>query len=198
MERNTVKLTKEAKEQLDWLKSSFNFTSFSVCIETIGFFFKNNKINPRDLLTENYTQAIYNLKKDIHSSIENLLNVDNNNTERIIKINRKFEIDYLKPMNIKLFDIHKNSIHEFNQNSNEKIISNITEDSKKIIQLNEKIEIMQLEIQNKKNELSKATNDLSEYHRCLKTLNENMKIKDGIPFINLPVNEAEDLFYLIP
>ncbi|MEB3412001.1 hypothetical protein, partial [Flavobacterium psychrophilum] len=130
----------------------------------------------------------------------------------IIKLNRRFELDYLKPINVKLFDVHKNSIDDFNDKNNSKVISNIIgnsaietsnlqniEENKK---LNETIIKQENAIKFWKEQNEILEKEKKEYHRCMEKLNRNMKVEKTLmgkkPYINLSVEETEKLFYLIP
>ncbi|EKT3964913.1 hypothetical protein AAIP55_002378 [Flavobacterium psychrophilum] len=186
-----LKITKESKNGLEWLKKNYSFNTYSIAIDTAIQFFKNNNISPRERIYNNYSEAIFNFKNELFLKLNEFEKKENENTERIIKLNRRFELDYLKPMNIKLFDVHKNSIDDYNDKNNSKVVSTIEDELLKTNKLNEKIK--SLEIQ-----LEKKDKDLNEYHRCLKILNENVRFKDSVPIINLSVEKINELFYLIP
>ncbi|NJM80499.1 MAG: hypothetical protein HC854_14390 [Flavobacterium sp.] len=198
----TIRLTDEAKDGLDWLKEAYNFTNFSIAVETCSLFFKNNKVNPRDLLSENFSQTLLEFKKEMIHSFEKVIENNNDNIERVIKIERRFEIDYFKPSNIKLIDIHKSNVQSSNDKSNNEIINSLKDTSKELLDLNSKIKILESDNKLKDDLIKSLETEKLEYHRCLKKLNESMRVEkfenSNRPYINLTVSEAEELFYLIP
>ncbi|MFM9512824.1 BfmA/BtgA family mobilization protein, partial [Flavobacterium psychrophilum] len=206
------KITKESKNGLEWLKKNYSFNTYSIAIDTAIQFFKNNNISPRERIYNNYSEAIFNFKNELFLKLDEFEKKENENTERIIKLNRRFELDYLKPINVKLFDVHKNSIDDFNDKNNSKVISNIIgnsaietsnlqniEENKK---LNETIIKQENAIKFWKEQNEILEKEKKEYHRCMEKLNRNMKVEKTLmgkkPYINLSVEETEKLFYLIP
>lgn len=205
--RNTIKITTEAKKELEWLKATFSFPNFSVAIESAALFFQNNKVNPKHILINNYSEIILEFKKDMTEHFTKLENIENSNSERIIKINRRIEEDYIKPINKKLIVLQNMAIDKYNSESNQLLLKN--SDSKnnnnsdllKIEELNKNSLLQEKAIKEYTNIIDKQDLKLKEYHRCLKTLNENMVAEKGFNsklIINLPKEKAEELFYLIP
>ena len=206
--RNTIKITNEAKESLDWLKSNFSFTNFSIAIETASTFFKNNNINPREVMINNFSNSIFKLEKELSLKMENILEIENKNTERIIKLNRRIEEDILKPVNKKINDIHVSVLNDYNNIHNEKVLKSNDENVSdkalidNISELKKIIDQQNKSISGYKDLVEKHESENKEYFRCMKTLNQNMKVENTPSgkkiYINLPVDEAENLFHLIP
>lgn len=200
-----LKITPESKRGLEWLKETYGFRTYSIGIDAVVQFFKHNKINPRDSLSENYSQTLFDFKKEILFEFKTLFERGNLNTERVIKLNRRIEEDFIKPINKKIIDIHKVTLDSYNEKSNNDLVKNILDekdnsesDKLKIQELDKLILKQEKLINDYKKIVEEKDKDLKEYHRCLKTLNLNMRIDSGRPYINLSVSDAEDLFYLIP
>lgn len=205
--RNTIKISSEAKSELDWLKASFSFSNFSITIETVVQFFKNNKINPREVLSNNYSEALFELKKEIALNFEKLEAIENNNTERIIKLNRRIEEDYIKPSNRKLMSINEITQELWSQKKVDDFVEKNTPNQTveksigKIEELQKNSALQEKAISDYKDIILKQEGELREYHRCLKVLSENVKFEKAILgdkyLINLKKEEIEKLFYLI-
>lgn len=198
----SLKIDILAYNSLDKIKSDEAFKSFSDCVLSMCNFFKHNKISPRELLNDNFSQTLLDFKNEILINFKNLNDNNNNNTERVIKIERRFEIDYFKPMNIKLIDIHKSSTQIHNDNSNEKKFEDLKDNSKELLELKNQLINSEKELNKKIELINIIEKNNKEYHRCLETLNKSMKVElvgnTKRPYIDLPVDEAEELFYLIP
>lgn len=67
-----VKLTQEAKENLDWLKKHYAFKSFSILINTLAEFFKGHSIDPRDKPERRFASAVENMETQLTKKFKNL------------------------------------------------------------------------------------------------------------------------------
>jgi hypothetical protein len=207
-----LKIRTESKKGLEWLKENYSFTTYSVAIDTVIQFFKNNNINPRETIYNNYSETIYNFKKELFLKLEGIEKKENDNTERVIKLNRRIEEDLIKPIRKNVYEIHSVAIDYHNTKSNENLIKNIIEEDNKTLNESSNLDkIKELEkVISDQDAIMKKTNSIIEeqdkkmieYHRCLKKLNDNVGFEKGFSgkkvFIDLPFDEVQELFYLIP
>lgn len=208
----TLKITEDAHEGLDWLKELLNVPSYSLCIFESVRFFKENNISPRETISNNYSQSLFNFKKELFLRLEEIEKKENDNTERVIKINRRIEEDSIKPIRKNVFEIHSIAMDYYNSKSNDNLVKNSLEVENKISNetLNlDKIKELEKVIYEQDNNLKKTNaiideqdKKLKEYHRCLKILNEKVGFVDGLTgrkvYIDLPFAEVQNLFHLIP
>ena len=207
-----MKVNSLSKDGLDWLIEQYRFTTYSDCITTIVSFFKNNNVNPRDSVTNGFSETIFNLKKELLQKLEEIEKKESDNTERVIKINRRIEEDSIKPIRKNVFEIHSIAMDYYNSKSNDNLVKNSLEVENKISNetLNlDKIKELEKVIYEQDNNLKKTNTiideqdkKLKEYHRCLKILNEKVGFVDGLTgrkvYIDLPFAEVQSLFHLIP
>ena len=197
-----------AYEGISEIKKNYSFKSFSDCISSMTYFFKNNNISPRENILNNYSESLFALKKELLNKLEDIEKKEHQNTERVIKIQRRIEEDLLKPVSKKINDIHKSTITDFNTKHNlehlkkQEIESYKSKEINKVLELNEIIKEQDKSIEEHKKISDNQEKLLAEYYRCMKKLNENMKVEKTTfgkkIYINLPVEDAEKLFHLIP
>lgn len=204
----SIKVDLAAYTTIEEIKSQYSFKTFSDCLHTMSNFFKSNNISPRDNISNSYSESIFNLKNELLLKLDHLQASEHKNTERIIKMNRAVEESLLKPVSRKVNDIHLSILKDFNTEKNSVFVEKKNpekedqklelkiQDLKTIISEQEKSILEYRELLEKEEAMAK------EYFRCMKTLNQNMKVQNSTfgkkIFINLPVEEAEELFYLIP
>ena len=207
-----MKVNSLSKDGLDWLIEQYRFTTYSDCITTIVSFFKNNNVNPRDSITNGFSETIFNLKKELLQKLEEIEKKESDNTERVIKINRRIEEDSIKPIRKNVFEIHSIAMDYYNSKSNDNLVKNSLEVENKTSNENlniDKIKELEKVIYEQDNNLKKTNaiideqdKKLKEYHRCLKILNEKVGFVDGLTgrkvYIDLPFAEVQNLFHLIP
>ena len=207
-----IRLSKTAKESLDWLKTNYDFTSFSDCVTTMGTFFKSNAVSPRETVSKNFSESLFNLKNEIIFKLEEIKKQEHDNIERVIKINRRIEEDLIKPIKKNVYEIHGVVIEKHNSRANELLMKNAIDDDTKILIESSSLDkikelekvIYQQDINTKKNRfiIEEQDKKMNEYHRCLRILNEKVGYVDNIMgkkvFIDLPFDDVQALFYLIP
>lgn len=208
----TLKITKEAHEGLDWLKESINAPSYSICIFESVRFFRENNVSPRSSIFNNFEDSFSKFKNELITNFGEIKEKEHVNSERIIKLIRRIEIDSVLTIREKTNEIHSiitqdidKKIIENNLNSNIDLdnhsieSANLTIKNEKLIGVNSELSKSVFE---KDNLISDLENSLKEYKRCLETLNKNVRYSTGIGakkiFIDLTVEEVENLFYLIP
>lgn len=207
-----LKITSESKKGLEWLKEAYSFTTYSVAIDTVVQFFKNNNVSPKDLISNSFSESLFNFKKELFLKLEEIEKKENDNTERVIKINRRIEEDSIKPIRKNVFEIHSVAMDFYNSKSNDNLIKSVLADDKKIsnesLNINKILELEKV-ISDQDSNISKTNaiideqdKKLKEYHRCLKILNEKVGFVDGLTgrkvYIDLPFAEVQNLFHLIP
>lgn len=204
----SIKVDLAAYSTIEEIKTNYSFKTFSDCLHTMSNFFKSNNISPRDNITNSYSESIFNLKNELLLKLDHLQASEHKNTERIIKMNRAVEETILKPVGKKINDIHYSTVKDYNAQKNSEVLSKSgTENQKaalelKIKNLRDIISEQEKSILEYQSLLEKEEAKSKEFFRCMKTLNQNMKVQNSTfgkkVFINLPVEEAEQLFYLIP
>lgn len=207
-----LKITPESKEGIEWLKQAYSYRTYSIAIDNVVLFFKRNKINPTDDISENYSQVMFDLKKELIDNFKEVIKNNDKNSDRIIRIVKNIENLSIKP-NVKI-TAENNTIlkTEFSKNRNKEIINqSINLDINENLQDENLTKILELEnIILEQDKLIKSKDliaenldlKIKEYHKCLKKLNENVGFVDGLTgkkvYIKLPFEEVEKLFYLIP
>ncbi|ELY2018805.1 hypothetical protein SL053_002740 [Flavobacterium psychrophilum] len=194
--RKPIQLDEVSKANIDWLKKTYSFSGYIECINFVTAFFKNNKIDPRSKLEENFTIAVEQMESRL--------------IKRFNQLQSRITID------IEYFNKFDNKFDSFNDIFNEKIIKNKIQNETENtlintsnLQNNEEIRKLNDTILKQENAIKvwKEQNEIlekekKEYHRCMEKLNRNMKVEKTLmgkkPYINLSVEETEKLFYLIP
>jgi uncharacterized coiled-coil protein SlyX len=190
-----IKLSDELALKFEALKLRLRYTKNTDFINDMCDFFEVNNVN---LKSENYKSSFTVLTEFLNKKF-NQLQARNTAVER----------DYFVSFNRKIDSIYEESIKNDIAKSNEKLVENLpkldnsNEDhSFKITEFEKLILSQEKSIDSSNNIIAKQDDLIKEYHRCLKLLNENIKFENGISgkkvFINLPLEEANKLFYLIP
>lgn len=204
-----VKISETAKESLDWLKSNYQFNNFSDCITTIASFFKNNNVSPRDSISNNFTVSLFETKSEIKTDIVDLKKFIKEDSQSMRKRHGAIERDYFMAMNRKIDSIYKKLIDDGIDERNEKLEKKLINDDEKVIDYSDALKKNNelLESRNKTiNELQTIVNKqdktMNEYFQTLKKLNDSIKYEKTLTgnkiFINLSLDEVNDLFKIIP
>lgn len=178
-----LKITPTAKKGLEWLKKEYSFTTYSVAVDTVVQFFNNNKINPRETISNNYTESLVLVRKEI-TELKNFITSD---SQSLRKRHGAIERDYFIYMKQKLDELTSEK-----GNNNQAQIEGI------INQAREELEQKNKMIQELKKELITVKAKANNYYSFLEKLNQNMgykETKEGkIVIINLPLEEVDKLF----
>ena len=205
----TLKITEDAHEGLDWLKDLLNVPSYSLCILESVRFFKNNNVSPRDSINNTFTNYLIETKSEIKTDIVDLKKFIKEDSQSMRKRHGAIERDYFMAMNRKIDSIYKKLIDDGIEERNEKLESKLISDDEKVIDYSDALKKNNelLESRNKTiNELQtivdKQDRTMNEYFQTLKKLNDSIKYEKSLTgnkiFINLSLDEVNDLFKIIP
>lgn len=188
----TIAITKASKQLLNGMREQYNFSSYNELISQFEAFFRLNKLNPRDITLNNFDKKIVTLNRTIEDE-----------NERIIKIIRNIELTKIDSVIRKLSNVEKGFTEFIFTNRKQNLIDDFTKsDDNNSSEYLLTIEKLKNEINDFKISKVKIEKDLSEYHRCLETLNKSLKVvnsdNERKAFFNISVEEVEQLFYLIP
>ena len=122
--KTTIQIDKTLKERIDMISKEYNRNTPNQTLELIINYLNRNEI---DLNIELKNELYQNLKK-FDKDLENKFKLVNNSTERIIKIIRRYEIDYFS----KIAEINNEHLRE-NIYKNEIDISIVKDFFEKII-----------------------------------------------------------------
>lgn len=204
-----LKITTESKKGLEWLKEAYSFTTYSVAIDTVVQFFKNNNVSPRDSISNNIANFLFETKSEIKTDIVDLKKFIKEDSQSMRKRHGAIERDYFMAMNRKIDSIYKKLIDDGIDERNEKLEKKLINDDDKVIDYSDALKKNNelLESRNKTiNELQtivdKQDRTMNEYFQTLKKLNDSIKYEKTLTgnkiFINLSLEEVNDLFKLIP
>lgn len=205
----SMKVNSLSKDGLDWLIEQYRFTTYSDCITTIVSFFKNNNVSPRDSISNNFTVSLFETKSEIKTDIVDLKKFIKEDSQSMRKRHGAIERDYFMAMNRKIDSIYKKLIDDGIDERNEKLEKKLINDDEKVIDYSDALKKNNelLESRNKTiNELQtivdKQDITMNEYFQTLKKLNDSIKYEKTLTgnkiFINLSLEEVNDLFKLIP
>ncbi|WP_353098023.1 BfmA/BtgA family mobilization protein [Empedobacter brevis] len=102
--KTTIQIDKKLKEKIDTISAKYDRTTPNQTLEFILNYLERNDI---DLNIELKNELYQNLKK-FDKDLENKFKLVNNSTERIIKIIRRYEIDYFS----KIAEINNEHLRE--------------------------------------------------------------------------------------
>lgn len=102
--KTTIQIDKKLKEKIDTISVKYDRTTPNQTLEFIINYLDRNEI---DLNIELKNELYQNLKK-FDKDLENKFKLVNNSTERIIKIIRRYELDYFS----KIATINENSLRQ--------------------------------------------------------------------------------------
>lgn len=215
-----IKISEKAKENINNLKEDNKFSTFSECINEISRFFKINNLSPRDIIAVNEKQTLFENHYALLNEfkiLKELFKVDFIDLKKFIKEDSQslrkrhgaLERDSFIPMGRKIDEIYKLSIDNSINLRNEKLENTLINDDEKVIDYSDALK--------KNNELlvsrNKTINELqtivdkqditiNEYFQTLKKLNDSIKYEKSLTgnkiFINLSLDEVNDLFKIIP
>ena len=156
-----VRFSQITKESLDWVKTTYSFSTYDVAVSTVIQFFKINNVSPRDILSNNTKQDT----AEKHLLLLNEFKILNANLKRefkpLIEIYKAVERDQLKPIHRKIDTIYTNLVDDktiFENTTLEKkehAMEEVPKLNKQIINLNKKIE----ELSNSNANLHKIIDD---------------------------------------
>jgi len=126
-----MKVSELAKENFDSLKDRFDFPSSSECIIAVYNFFKNNNVSPREILSNNYSSLLFDMKKEIKEEFADLKKYMQSDSQSLRKRHGAIERDYFISFSRKLNDIHDVVIEKNNDSIISKIEDNIYNDNNK-------------------------------------------------------------------
>lgn len=215
-----IKISEKAKENIDNLKEDNKFSTFSECINEISRFFKTNNLSPRDIIAVNEKQTLFENHYALLNEfkiLKELFKVDFIELKKFIKEDSQslrkrhgaLERDSFIPMGRKIDSIYKKLIDDGIDERNEKLEKKLINDDDKVIDYSDALKKNNelLESRNKTiNELQtivdKQDITMNEYFQTLKKLNDSIKYEKTLTgnkiFINLSLEEVNDLFKLIP
>lgn len=215
-----IKISEKAKENIDNLKEDNKFSTFSECINEISRFFKTNNLSPRDIIAVNEKQTLFENHYALLNEfkiLKELFKVDFIELKKFIKEDSQslrkrhgaLERDSFIPMGRKIDSIYKKLIDDGIDERNEKLEKKLINDDEKVIDYSDALKKNNelLESRNKTiNELQtivdKQDITMNEYFQTLKKLNDSIKYEKTLTgnkiFINLSLEEVNDLFKLIP
>lgn len=215
-----IKISEKAKENIDNLKEDNKFSTFSECINEISRFFKTNNLSPRDIIAVNEKQTLFENHYALLNEfkiLKELFKVDFIELKKFIKedsqsLRKRYgalERDSFIPMGRKIDSIYKKLIDDGIDERNEKLEKKLINDDEKVIDYSDALKKNNelLESRNKTiNELQtivdKQDITMNEYFQTLKKLNDSIKYEKTLTgnkiFINLSLEEVNDLFKLIP
>ena len=215
-----IKISEKAKENIDNLKEDNKFSTFSECINEISRFFKTNNLSPRDIIAVNEKQTLFENHYALLNEfkiLKELFKVDFIELKKFIKEDSQslrkrhgaLERDSFIPMGRKIDSIYKKLIDDGIDERNEKLEKKLINDDEKVIDYSDALKKNNelLESRNKTiNELQTIVNKqdktMNEYFQTLKKLNDSIKYEKTLTgnkiFINLSLDEVNDLFKIIP
>lgn len=204
-----IRVTEVSKKSLDWLIDQYSFTTYNDCITTIAVFFQNNNVNPRDSISNNFSISLSEAKYEIKTDIVDLKKFIKEDSQSIRKRHGAIERDYFIAMNRKIDSIYKklidDSIEERNEILEKKIINkedDAIDYSDALKKNNELLESRNKTINELQTIVDKQDRTMNEYFQTLKKLNDSIKYEKTLTgnkiFINLSLEEVNDLFKLIP
>lgn len=204
-----IRVTEVSKKSLDWLIDQYSFTTYNDCITTIAVFFQNNNVNPRDSISNNFSISLSEAKYEIKTDIVDLKKFIKEDSQSIRKRHGAIERDYFIAMNRKIDSIYKklidDSIEERNEILEKKIINkedDAIDYSDALKKNNELLESRNKTINELQTIVDKQDITMNEYFQTLKKLNDSIKYEKTLTgnkiFINLSLEEVNDLFKLIP
>ena len=205
----SIKVDLATYEAVEDVKTTFSFKSFSECIHSMSVFFKNNNVSPRDSISNNFTVSLFETKSEIKTDIVDLKKFIKEDSQSMRKRHGAIERDYFIAMNRKIDSIYKKLIDDGIDERNEKLEKKLINDDEKVIDYSDALKKNNelLESRNKTiNELQTIVNKqdktMNEYFQTLKKLNDSIKYEKTLTgnkiFINLSLEEVNDLFKLIP
>ena len=90
-----LKISKEGKEGVVWLKNHFNFSTYSVAINTAVSFFKNNNVSPREVLNgNNISSMLFDSTNKILESNEDIKSFIRTDSQSLRKRHGAIEKEY--------------------------------------------------------------------------------------------------------
>lgn len=215
-----IKISEKAKENIDNLKEDNKFSTFSECINEISRFFKTNNLSPRDIIAVNEKQTLFENHYALLNEfkiLKELFKVDFIELKKFIKEDSQslrkrhgaLERDSFIPMGRKIDSIYKKLIDDGIEERNEKLEKKLINDDEKGIDYsnalkknNELLESRNKTINELQTIVDKQDITMNEYFQTLKKLNDSIKYEKTLTgnkiFINLSLEEVNDLFKLIP
>lgn len=197
-----LKITAESKRGLEWLKENYSFTTYSVAVDTAVQFFKNNKINPRETISNNYTESLMLVRNEI-IDLKKFINAD---SQSLRKRHYAIERDYFVGMNRKLDIVSKILINDSIEKNNESIRKEITDKADNsdsvVLKLRKEVKEYSELLKKYSNTVDAQETIFKEYRKHFKTIKKNISYEKNTfgkskVVIDLPQAEVEAIFDLL-
>lgn len=178
-----IRISRECKSQLDWLKKTYDFPTFNECISQVHYFFKRNNISPNEQISNVFLKNFLELKSDLKNfKIEINENLKENLKENV-KILKSNERDILTPMSRKINTLFENKIDQSIDKRNGILIEKaeepniISQQNKKIISLTQDLSSKNQQLNSMQKSIEGINEDLRFYRKLHEIVKENTKIE---------------------